>query len=113
MNHARQERILPQERIIWPLVIIGAGGIGSPTVLQMAKLGFEDITLIDPDTVEEVNIPTQLLWGPGDEGRQKVAIAQERVLQLTGTRIKTHACSFPDAGDIRQNLSNLIPFRPA
>ena len=112
MNHARQERILPQERIIWPLVIIGAGGIGSPTVLQMAKLGFEDITLIDPDTVEEVNIPTQLLWGPGDEGRQKVAIAQERVLQLTGTRIKTHACSFPDAGDIRQNLSNLIPFRP-
>ena len=51
MNHARQERILPVERIMWPIVCIGAGGIGSPTVLEMAKLGFGDITLIDPDTL--------------------------------------------------------------
>ena len=105
MNHARQERTLPQERIMWPLVVIGAGGIGSPAVLEMAKLGFEDIMLIDPDTVEGANIPTQLLWGPGDEEKLKVDVARERVLQLTGTQIGTFACSFPDMG---LNLEGLV-----
>lgn len=109
MNFSRQVSTLPVERIIWPVAIIGAGGIGSPTVLEFAKLGFADITLIDPDTIEEANIPTQLLWGPGDQAKRKVDAAKERVLQLAGLEIKTYARSFPFENERSGGLLGLLP----
>jgi tRNA A37 threonylcarbamoyladenosine dehydratase len=44
-----------------PVTVIGAGGIGAATVVALAKTGFENITVYDFDTVEEHNIPNQLL----------------------------------------------------
>lgn len=41
------------------IAIIGCGGIGSPTALALAKMGFPEITLIDKDIVETYNIPSQ------------------------------------------------------
>lgn len=41
------------------IAIIGCGGIGSPTALALAKMGFPEITLIDMDVVETYNIPSQ------------------------------------------------------
>ncbi|MDO8558087.1 MAG: ThiF family adenylyltransferase [bacterium] len=96
MNHFRQERILPIDAIVFPVTVIGAGGIGSPTTLMLAKIGFENITLIDSDAIEDHNVPNHLLWGPTDAGRPKVDTAHERVLCLTGIAIKKHACSFPN-----------------
>jgi len=44
-----------------PVTVIGAGGIGAATVVALAKTGFENITVYDFDTVEEHNLPNQLL----------------------------------------------------
>ena len=44
-----------------PVTVIGAGGIGAATVIALAKTGFENITVYDFDTVEEHNLPNQLL----------------------------------------------------
>ena len=43
------------------ITVIGAGGIGAATVVALAKTGFETITVYDFDTLEEHNIPNQLL----------------------------------------------------
>jgi hypothetical protein len=44
-----------------PITVIGAGGIGAATVITFAKTGFENITVYDFDTIEEHNMPNQLL----------------------------------------------------
>ena len=44
-----------------PVTVIGAGGIGAATVVALAKTGFETITVYDFDTLEEHNLPNQLL----------------------------------------------------
>jgi hypothetical protein len=44
-----------------PVTVIGAGGIGAATVVALAKTGFENITVYDFDTIEEHNLPNQLL----------------------------------------------------
>jgi NAD(P)-dependent dehydrogenase (short-subunit alcohol dehydrogenase family) len=44
-----------------PVTVIGAGGIGAATVVSLAKTGFETITVYDFDTLEEHNLPNQLL----------------------------------------------------
>jgi molybdopterin/thiamine biosynthesis adenylyltransferase len=43
------------------ITVIGAGGIGAATVVALAKTGFENITVYDFDTIEEHNLPNQLL----------------------------------------------------
>lgn len=95
MDLIRQEGILPASRLCWAVTVIGAGGIGNPAVLTFAKMGFEEIHLFDRDKIELHNISTQLLYGPGDVGKWKVDVAQERVLALTGVRINAHRCTFP------------------
>jgi hypothetical protein len=44
-----------------PITVVGAGGIGAATVIALAKTGFENITVYDFDTIEEHNLPNQLL----------------------------------------------------
>ena len=60
--------------------LIGTGGIGSAAAVVLAKLGIGHINLFDPDEVEEVNIPTQLLR-VSDVGMAKVESVW-RLLQI-------------------------------
>ena len=49
-------------------VVIGAGGIGSPALLALAEAGAGRITVIDSDTVDETNLPRQILHIPARIG---------------------------------------------
>jgi hypothetical protein len=42
------------------VIVIGAGGIGSPTVLALTKMGVRHITVYDDDSVESHNLPNQM-----------------------------------------------------
>lgn len=53
------------------VTMIGVGGIGAATALALAKLGIPRFYLYDNDTIEDVNIPTQLLK-ISDIGMRKV-----------------------------------------
>ena len=51
-DFTRQMDILPPSAIIHPITMIGLGGIGSHVIYTIRKLGFEEFTLWDPDTIE-------------------------------------------------------------
>jgi len=53
----RQEGIVNHNRLQLPIVIIGAGGIGSMTIIQLMKMGVGNLTIYDMDKVEEHNLP--------------------------------------------------------
>lgn len=64
------------------IVIVGAGGIGSPAIQYLAAAGIGAIRLIDDDRVALDNLQRQILFGTEDVGRSKVAVAGEAVARL-------------------------------
>ncbi|MCO5247946.1 MAG: molybdopterin-synthase adenylyltransferase MoeB [Chitinophagales bacterium] len=64
------------------VLIIGAGGLGSPALLYLAAAGVGTIGLIDFDVVDDSNLQRQVLFSMNDIGRLKVEAARDRVLSL-------------------------------
>jgi adenylyltransferase/sulfurtransferase len=64
------------------VLIIGAGGLGSPTALYLAAAGVGRLGLVDFDTVEVSNLQRQVLYGTSDVGRPKLAAAKARLNDL-------------------------------
>ena len=64
------------------ILIIGAGGLGSPLCLYLVAAGVGTIGLVDHDTVDETNLQRQILFTLGDVGQPKVDCAKERLLAL-------------------------------
>lgn len=89
-----KERYANQLDIINPtfeqtsIVVIGAWGIGSTTVMCLAQMGIKDITVVDFDEVENHNLSSQL-YKETDIGKPKVSALQENVKTFTGIDIKT------------------------
>jgi molybdopterin/thiamine biosynthesis adenylyltransferase len=70
------------------VLIIGAGGLGSPAALYLAAAGVGTIIIADGDLVELSNLQRQVLHGTGDIGRPKVDSARERMLAINpGVRV--------------------------
>lgn len=82
----RQLEILPVECLDKPITIIGAGAIGSFTALSLAKMGFEDITVYDFDTIEVENMNCQF-YRFSDIGKPKVEALKELVFDFTKVKI--------------------------
>jgi len=87
MDFWRQQDIVSSDDLDVPIVVIGAGGIGSPTVLALAKMGCTKLTVYDDDLVESHNIPNQL-YLLDDIGRPKVEALSHLVHGFTGTTIR-------------------------
>ena len=87
-DYWRQEELVRLDQLQFPIALAGAGGIGSPVGLALAKLGCGDITVHDPDRVEPHNLPNQL-YGPADLGRSKVDALGDILERLTGRRPQT------------------------
>lgn len=64
------------------VLVVGAGGLGSPAALYLAAAGVGHLTLADDDTVERSNLQRQVLHTDGDVGRDKVASAVDGLLSL-------------------------------
>jgi sulfur-carrier protein adenylyltransferase/sulfurtransferase len=61
------------------VLIVGAGGLGSPVALYLAAAGVGTLGLVDFDAVDVTNLQRQLLHGTKDVGRPKLLSAQERI----------------------------------
>ncbi|MGB3940436.1 MAG: molybdopterin-synthase adenylyltransferase MoeB [Candidatus Manganitrophaceae bacterium] len=64
------------------VLVIGAGGLGSPVALYLAAAGIGTIGIIDADTVDLSNLQRQILHHTSDIGRPKVLSAQEKITAL-------------------------------
>ena len=64
------------------MVVIGAGGIGSPAIQYLAAAGVGALRVIDDDAVALDNLQRQVLFGTGDVGRAKTVVAREAVARL-------------------------------
>jgi molybdopterin-synthase adenylyltransferase len=64
------------------VLIIGAGGLGSPAALYLGAAGVGTLGLVDSDRVELSNLQRQILHATSDLSRQKVESAKQRIEQL-------------------------------
>ena len=61
------------------VLIIGAGGLGSPVALYLAAAGIGTLGILDYDCVSASNFNRQILYEETDEGRRKADAAAERI----------------------------------
>jgi molybdopterin/thiamine biosynthesis adenylyltransferase/rhodanese-related sulfurtransferase len=72
-----QEKLLKSR-----VLLLGAGGLGSPAALYLAAAGVGTIGLIDADTVDASNLQRQILHGTAKIGVPKVESGRERIEDL-------------------------------
>jgi adenylyltransferase/sulfurtransferase len=61
------------------ILMVGAGGLGSPVGLYLAAAGVGTLGIVEFDTVEATNLQRQILHGTKDVGRRKVDSARDRI----------------------------------
>jgi adenylyltransferase/sulfurtransferase len=64
------------------ILIVGAGGLGSPAAFYLAAAGIGTIGIIDSDLVDLSNLQRQVIHHTPDLGRPKVASAKEKIAAL-------------------------------
>jgi adenylyltransferase/sulfurtransferase len=64
------------------VLLIGAGGLGSPAAMYLAAAGVGTLGIVDFDTVDVSNLQRQLLHGNSDVGRPKVESAADRLREI-------------------------------
>lgn len=64
------------------VLVIGAGGLGSPALLYLAAAGVGTIGIIDDDDVDLSNLQRQIIHGVADVGRPKIESARDAIAAL-------------------------------
>ncbi len=64
------------------VLVIGAGGLGSPALLYLAAAGVGTIGIIDDDAVDLSNLQRQVIHGVADVGRPKIESARDAITAL-------------------------------
>ena len=64
------------------VLVIGAGGLGSPALLYLAAAGVGTLGVVDFDVVEESNLQRQIIHGCADVGRLKVDSARDAIAEI-------------------------------
>jgi sulfur-carrier protein adenylyltransferase/sulfurtransferase len=72
------QRRLKQARVL----LIGAGGLGSPAAMYLAAAGVGTLGLVDFDAVDITNLQRQIIHGTSDIGRPKLDSASDRIRDI-------------------------------
>jgi molybdopterin/thiamine biosynthesis adenylyltransferase/rhodanese-related sulfurtransferase len=80
------------------VLVIGAGGLGSPVALYLAAAGVGTLGLVDFDVVDVTNLQRQLLHGTSDVGRPKLDSARDRIREVNPhVHVQAHATRLTSA----------------
>jgi adenylyltransferase/sulfurtransferase len=102
------------------VLVVGAGGLGSPIIQYLAAAGVGQLTLVDDDRVELSNLQRQVIHGNDDVGGRKVDSAAEFVESLNpDITVERHAVrvqpenvmEFIDGHDVVVDASDNFPTR--
>jgi adenylyltransferase/sulfurtransferase len=63
------------------VLVIGAGGLGSPALLYLAAAGVGTIGIVEFDEVDESNLQRQIIHGQSDIGRRKAESARDSITE--------------------------------
>jgi hypothetical protein len=106
LNRMRQQDLIADKLFKGSTVsLIGAGGIGSPTAICLAKMGVERIVAWDEDGVDDINIPNQL-YRVKDVGQFKVDALQRIIGEFSDTEVVNVRGMFRGG---RTHLNELAP----
>jgi sulfur carrier protein ThiS adenylyltransferase len=83
LDFTRQRAWFDPSTVNGAATIVGCGGIGSFTAFALAKLGVSRLTLLDFDTVDELNVPNQM-FTPDQVGQPKVTALASTIRASTG-----------------------------
>lgn len=84
------------------VLVIGAGGLGSPILLYLAAAGIGTIGIIDDDTVEISNLQRQVLHTTSNVGRPKVTSAQEAIHAINpSVTVIEHPCRLTEGNALQ------------
>jgi molybdopterin/thiamine biosynthesis adenylyltransferase/rhodanese-related sulfurtransferase len=64
------------------VLVVGAGGLGSPALLYLAAAGVGTLGVIDFDVVDESNLQRQIIHGQSDIGRPKALSARDSIKEI-------------------------------
>ncbi|HEX7016801.1 MAG TPA: molybdopterin-synthase adenylyltransferase MoeB [Cyclobacteriaceae bacterium] len=64
------------------VLVVGAGGLGSPALLYLAAAGVGTIGVVEFDRVDDSNLQRQVLYSVGDVGKSKAEVAKQQLLAL-------------------------------
>ncbi len=64
------------------VLVIGAGGLGSPALLYLAAAGVGTLGIVDFDEVDESNLQRQVIHGQSDIGKPKAESAKESIAEV-------------------------------
>ena len=75
------------------VLVVGAGGLGSPALLYLAAAGIGTIGIVDDDVVDLSNLQRQVLYTVEDIGKYKVDIAKQKMVAANPTiQVDIHKC---------------------
>jgi molybdopterin/thiamine biosynthesis adenylyltransferase len=101
-KYLRQMDFANPDKFRYTVTIIGAGAVGSPTVIALAKMGVKRIKLLDFDVIEEHNVANQMCLEKQHLGKTKAtAIAQLAMDMSAGSVVE------PYVGKLEGELVNL------
>jgi molybdopterin/thiamine biosynthesis adenylyltransferase/rhodanese-related sulfurtransferase len=64
------------------VLVVGAGGLGSPALLYLAAAGVGTLGVVDFDTVDESNLQRQVIHGQSDVGKPKAESARDSIAEI-------------------------------
>ncbi|WP_229670055.1 adenylyltransferase/sulfurtransferase MoeZ [Microlunatus endophyticus] len=83
------------------VLVIGAGGLGSPALLYLAAAGVGTLGIVEFDTVDESNLQRQIIHGQSDIGKSKAQSAKESIAEVNPlVNVITH--------DVRLDNDNVL-----
>ncbi|MFG1791451.1 adenylyltransferase/sulfurtransferase MoeZ [Nocardia altamirensis] len=73
------------------VLVIGAGGLGSPALLYLAAAGVGTLGIVEFDEVDASNLQRQIIHGESDIGRPKADSARDSILEInSGIDVRLH-----------------------
>ncbi|HHX73447.1 MAG TPA: HesA/MoeB/ThiF family protein [Firmicutes bacterium] len=95
-----------QEKLLaGKVLLVGAGGLGSPVALYLAAAGVGTLGIMDGDTVSLSNLQRQVIHSTDDIGRLKTASAQEKLRRINPD---VTVITYPEYATT-ENLPHIVP----